>query len=332
MTLPKYFDAVRAMIEQLDRPIPQVLIRVLIAEVTHDDSVDLGAEFSLLNLTSAAPGSRGDQLFTNIADLPNPAAGGLIFKTLSKDFSATIRALETIGKLDVLSRPYILASDNQKANFQDVVQYPFANGSRVDVNGNVDTTVTWQTLGISLNVTPHINPEGTVTMLINPEIDTLTGQIVQIVAPTATTAGLSEQVWGKRLATSQVAVRNGQTIVIGGMIQDQKTDTITKVPILGDIPLIGRLFQHTQTDKKKTEVLIFLTPMVAMNPQELKELSRVEQEGAGKGLHEAVEPGTFEKHLKAMQAQPSAPPVPAPQTPPQETPAPQAQPPATPGP
>jgi general secretion pathway protein D len=202
----------------------------------------------------------------------------------------------------------------------------------VDVNGNVDTTVTWQTLGISLNVTPHINPEGTVTMLINPEIDTLTGQIVQITAPTATVPGLSEQVWGKRIATSQVAVRNGQTIVIGGMIQDKKTDTINKVPILGDIPLIGRVFQHTVTDKTKTEVLIFLTPMVAMNPQELKELSRVEQEGAGKGLHEAVEPGTFEKHLKAMQAQPSAPPVPAPQTPPQETPAPQAQPPATPGP
>ena len=123
---------------------------------------------------------------SNIAELPNPAAGGLVFTTLTKDFSATIRALQTIGKLNVLSRPYILASDNQKANFQDVVQYPFANGSREDVNGNVDTTVTWQTLGISLNVTPHINPDGTVTMLINPEIDTLTGQVVQIQAPTAT--------------------------------------------------------------------------------------------------------------------------------------------------
>ena len=105
----------------------------------------------------------------------------------------------------------------------------------------MDTSVTWQTLGISLTVTPHINPDGIVTMLINPEIDTLTGQIVEITARQATTAtpGLSEQVWGKRLATSQVAVRNGQTIVIGGMIQDQKTDTINKVPFLGDIPLIG---------------------------------------------------------------------------------------------
>ena len=167
MTLPKYFPKVQEMIKQLDRPIPQVLIRVLIAEVTHNDTVDLGADFSFLNLTSAAPGSRGSQLSTNVAELPNPAAGGLVFKALEKDFSTTIRALETIGKLDVLSRPYILASDNQKANFQDVVQYPFASGSRVDVNGNVDTTVTWQTLGIILNVTPHINPDGIVTMLID---------------------------------------------------------------------------------------------------------------------------------------------------------------------
>jgi len=339
LTLPKFFPMVKEMIRQLDRPIPQVLIRVLIAEVTHDDSVDLGAEFSILNLTSAAPGSRGGQLFTNVAELPTPAPGGLIFSTLNKDFSATIRALETIGKLDVLSRPYILASDNQKANFQDVVQYPFASGSRADVNGNVDTTVTWQTLGISLNVTPHINPDGIVTMLINPEIDTLTGQIVQIQAPSPTSPGLSEQVWGKRIATSQVAVRNGQTIVIGGMIQDQKTDTINKVPLLGDIPLIGKAFQHTVTDKKKTEVLIFLTPMVAMTPQELKALSKVEEEGAGKDLHEAVAPGTFQQHLDAMHAQvpqqdvpPPPPQIPAPQTPAPQTQSPQTDSPQTPPP
>ena len=346
MTLPKYFPTVREMIKQLDRPIPQVLIRVLIAEVTHDDTVDLGAEFSMLNLTSAAAGSRGGRLYTNIAELPKAAAGGLIFTTLNKDFSATIRALETIGKLNVLSRPYILASDNQKATFQDVVQYPFASGSRADVNGNVDTSVTWQTLGISLNVTPHINPDGIVTMLINPEIDTLTGQVVTIQAATSTSGGLSEQVWGKRIATSQVAVRNGQTIVIGGMIQDQKTDTVNKVPILGDIPLIGRLFQHTVTDKQKAEVLIFLTPMVAMNPEELKALSKVEEESAGKELHDAVLPGTFQQHLNAMRAQvpqQAAPPMPpvqspqtqapqtqSPQTQSSETQSPQTEPPATP--
>ena len=198
-------------------------------------------------------------------------------------------------------------------------QYPFASGSRADINGNVDTSVTWQTLGISLNVTPHINPDGIVTMLINPEIDTLTGQTVVIQAATSTSPGLSEQVWGKRLATSQVAVRNGQTIVIGGMIQDLKTDTLNKIPFLGDIPLIGQLFTHTVHDKKKTEVLIFLAPMVAMNPEELRALSKVEEEGAGKDLHDAVAPGTFEEHLKAMRTQaPPTPPV-APLTEPSQT-------------
>jgi general secretion pathway protein D len=335
MTMPKYFEQVKGIIKTLDRPIPQVLIRVLIAEVTHDNTVDLGADFSFMNLTSAAiTGDKyGNQLASNIAELPTPAAGGLTFTTLTRDFSTTIRALQTIGKLDVLSRPYILASDNQKANFQDVVQYPFASGSRADVNGNVDTTVTWQTLGISLNVTPHINPDGIVTMLINPEIDTLTGQVVQIQAPSSTSGGLSEQVWGKRIATSQVAVRNGQTIVIGGMIQDSKTDTINKIPFLGDIPYVGRIFQHTVTARTKTEVLIFLTPMVAMNPQELKALSKVEEQGAGKELYDAVDPGTYQQHLNAMGAQvppqgaPTQPDSPQAQSP--QTPAPQTQSPQT---
>ncbi|MGO8702753.1 MAG: type II secretion system secretin GspD [Candidatus Brocadiia bacterium] len=353
MTMPKYFEQVKGIIKTLDRPIPQVLIRVLIAEITHEDTIDLGADFSFLNLTTeTAPGSRGAQLSSNVAELPNPAVGGLVFTTLNKDFSATIRALQTVSKLDVLSRPYILASDNQKANFQDVFQWPFASGSRADVNGNVDTTVTWQTLGISLNVTPHINPDGLVTMLINPEIDTLTGQTVVIQAASSTSPGLSEQVWGKRIATSQVAVRNGQTIVIGGMIQDEKTDTLNKIPFIGDIPLIGQLFTHTVHDKKKTEVLIFLAPMVATNPEELKALSKVEEEGAGQELRDAVGPGIFEAHLKAMHTQlpPSGPVAPLvepsttlimpPQTPaapinplqPQspQTPAPQTQPPQTP--
>ena len=305
MTMPKYFEQVKGIIKTLDRPIPQVLIRVLIAEITHEDTIDLGADFSFLNLTSASVTGNvfGSQLSSNVAELPNPAVGGLVFTTLNKDFSATVRALQTISKLDVLSRPYILASDNQKANFQDVFQWPFASGSRADVNGNVDTTVTWQTLGISLNVTPHINPDGLVTMLINPEIDTLTGQTVVIQAATSSSPGLSEQVWGKRIATSQVAVRNGQTIVIGGMIQDEKTDTLNKIPFLGDIPLIGQLFTHTVHDKKKTEVLIFLAPMVAMNQEELRALSKVEEEGAGQELHDAVAPGTFESHLKAMRSQ-----------------------------
>ncbi len=351
MTMPKYFEQVKGILKTLDRPIPQVLIRVLIAEITHDDTVDLGADFSMLNLTSAAVTGDvyGGQLSTNVAELPNPAAGGLTFSSLSRDFSSTIRALQTIGNLDILSRPYILASDNQKATFQDVVQYPFASGSREDVNGNVDTSVTWQTLGISLNVTPHINPDGIVTMLVNPEIDTLTGQVVQITAPTpatgttAATPGLSEQVWGKRLATSQVAVRNGQTIVIGGMIQDQETDTINKVPVLGDLPLIGYLFRHTVREKNKQEVLIFLTPIVAMTPEALRELSKAEEQSAGKELHNAVAPGAYQRHLDGMglmaptapptQTDPSQPLLPqTPQTPTPQTPAPQAEPSQTPTP
>jgi len=151
-----------------------------------------------------------------------------------------------------------------------------------------------KSVGIILDVIPHINPEGVVTLQVAPQISQLTAQTVTV------GLGVSVPVIASRQATSMVAIKDGQTIVIGGLMQDQKTVTINKIPIVGDIPIIGALFSRTITDKSKTELLLFLTPHVATDPGKLQSMSVDEKEGTVL-VPNAVSPGTFDDHMKGMQ-------------------------------
>lgn len=300
MTAPKNFAAVKMILTDLDRAIPQVLIKVLLAEVTHDDKSDIGVEFSVLNL---APFGRKTNLSTSLGVAAQTTSGnpnGLLYTLVDGDFTGILRALETVGKLDVLSRPYILASDNQLATINVGQQIPLITNTRTTDTGNTINTIQYQKFGIILKVTPHVNPDGLVIMDVNPSITTMTGQTVPI------SEVVSAPVFAERSAQSRIAIRDGQTIVIGGMIEDRKTDTISKVPYLGSIPLIGRLFQRTITQKSKTELLIFLTPLVARNGAELKEMSNHE-EGSAKLVPKAIDESAYKEHMKGLKKDESAP-------------------------
>jgi general secretion pathway protein D len=288
MTSPKNYERVKQVLDELDRPVPQVLIKVLLAEVTHSDARDLGAEFSALNIRDSGLGS---QVGTNFG-VAN-ATGGLTAKVMEANFEAAIRALETVGKLDVLSRPYILASDNQLATITVGQQVPFITNSRTTDTGQTINTIQYQDIGIILNVTPHINPEGLVILDVAPEVSALTGETVPI------SENLNAPVFAMRSAQSRVAIRDGQTIVIGGLMEDRNTQTVDKVPFLGDIPVVRFLFSRNQTKKEKTELLIFLTPHVASSTQRLQDISRQEENGA-KLVPHSVQPGAYQEHLDAM--------------------------------
>ena len=288
-TASKYFERVKAIIDDLDRAVPQVLIKVLIAEVTHDKDIDLGAEFSVLNLRASGLGQTAGTNF-NVAANTN----GFVFKLLEKDVTATIRAIAGASKLDVLSRPYILTSDNQQASIMVGQEVPFITNTRLTETGQTINTIEYDDIGIILYVTPHINPQGLVTMDIYPEISTITGQTVPI------SETVSAPVFAKRSAQSRLAIRDGQTIVIGGLMEDRNTKTVSKVPLLGDIPLIGAAFRRTIEKKTKTELLIFLTPHVAQQPEDLQGMSEDEQAGT-KLIRNAVEPGDFPDHMRGMQ-------------------------------
>ena len=308
LTATKYRDQVESIIKDLDRPVPQVLIKCLIAEVTHDRSDDLGVDFSILNLSRGLSGGSNEGNLTSA--LTGGAGSGLAVSLAESQLATTFHALAVAGKLDVLSRPYILTSDNQEANILVGQDVPFINNSRTDANGNLINTIQYQNVGIILDVTPHINADGLVVMDVNPEISSIANTTVTI------QAGVQAVVFNTRSASSRVGVRDGDTIVIGGLMQDQKTQTVNKVPLLGDIPWLGLLFQRDQVTKTKTELLIFLTPHVAQSPDNLQSMSTDEM----KGVHltpGAVQPGIFQEQIKDMKlggstTQPSLP-VPKPE-------------------
>jgi len=287
-TAPKNFELVRTILADLDRPVPQVLIKVLIAEVTHDNTVDLGLEFSALNL---AEGETGSAMFIDF--YLSAQTQGFIYRLLRGDATAVLRALEEIGKLEILSRPYILASDNQQATITVGDEVPFIRQSRTTDTGQTINTIQYEDVGIILYVTPHINPDGLVIMDISPEISSISGTTVPI------SETVSAAVFAKRSASSRVAIRDGQTIVIGGLIEDGKTSTIRRVPILGSIPIFGALFRRTIETKSKTELLIFLTPHVAHIPDDLASMSKSEVKNA-RIVTGAVRPGEFQRHLEGM--------------------------------
>jgi len=287
-TAAEHVDRVKAILKELDKPIRQVLIKVLLAEVSHDDTTDLGVEFSALNI---GIGSSTSSIGTDFSVAPQ--TGGLIGRVVDADYTVTLRALATVGKLDVLSRPYILASDNQEATITVGQEVPFIRNTRTTETGQTINTIEYEDIGIILNVTPHINPEGLVILDVAPEISTLTGTTVPI------SETVDAEVFAKRSAETRVAIRNGQTIVIGGMMEDRLTDTISKVPLLGDDPILGPLFRRTIKKKVKTELLIFLTPHVAEQPEQLYKMSQQEKAGS-KGVPNAAWPGAFQDHMKGM--------------------------------
>ncbi len=288
-TSPKYVDRVKMILEELDRSVPQVLIKVLLAEVTHENGSDIGVQGSYIDQNADGTINR---VGTNFG-LANQT-GGLVISMVEGDFQATLRALATEGKVDVLSRPYILASDNQLASILVGQQVPFITNTRVTDTGQTINTVEYQDIGIILNVTPHINPDGKVIMDVAPEISSLLQDTTVRISDS-----VSAPVFSKRSAQSRVAIDNGKTIVIGGLMEDKKDMIVNKVPLLGDMPLVGHLFRRTQVNKSKTELLIFLTPHVAMESEQLHDMSKDEMSGV-KITPKAVAPGTFEQHMEGM--------------------------------
>jgi general secretion pathway protein D len=276
MTSTKNYEKIKPIIEELDKPVGQVLIKVLFAEVTYSDSVDLGAEFSMMNLRSGGGSTNSTQVFTKPDSLLTEGGAssstGLSVRTLEGDLDLTLRALQTTNKLNVLSRPYVLTRNNQTATITVAEEIPIPSGTTT-VAGQTQTTVTYRNdIGIVLEVTPSINPKGLVNMTVSPKITKNLASNVKI------SETLSATSFSTRSATTRVAVLDGQTIVIGGLIEDSVTDNVQKIPLLGDIPIAGALFRHTQKEKSKKELLIFLTPRVAQEPAVLTPISNSERE------------------------------------------------------
>jgi len=252
------------VITNLDRAVPQVLIKVVFLEVTYRKGLNIGVEGNYQK--DIGGGSTGvvNQIFglAQQGGTPTPPGAGM-YQMLGQDFQVTIRAIAEAGKTEVLSRPSILARNNQQATITVGQQVPLISNTRFDNFGNQINSVTYQSVGIILRVTPFITDDGLVEMIVAPEISNLSDQTVPI------SAGFNAPVINTRSADTVVVTPDGQTVVIGGLMQKTGTESEGKIPFLGDIPGLGVFFKNRNTAGTRTELLIFLTPHIVKRPAQL---------------------------------------------------------------
>lgn len=253
---PQTLALIKSTIEQLDQMQRQVLVEVLVVDVTLNTQLQLGVEF---NIDSDPIDFSGNTL-KNVSGVLNSNLG-LAGKTptfnytLIKDNTKLfLHNLMTETKVDVKAAPRILTLDNQKAVVNVGQQVPNLTGSQTTSSGQVIYTYNYNTVGTILTVTPHINSEEYITM-----------DISQVVSKITQTTFFGAPVVDNRQASTSVRVRNGETMILGGIITETVTNVENKIPILGDIPLLGFLFKYQDQLKEKTELMLFLTPHIIDN-------------------------------------------------------------------
>jgi len=268
-------ENIRNIIQTLDKPKPQVLINVVFVQVTHDKGVDLGSEAVFNGRIAIKNEPRGIATTKfGLGEALNDATQfGAFYRILSQDVNATLRALASVSKTEILSRPSVLTRNNQQATIMVGQSVPIITNSRVsDQTNTTINTVQYQDIGIILRVTPFITQDGLVEMIVSPEISSLSATTVPI------SNTVSSPVIDKRSADTVVVTPSDKTIVIGGLISTQTTDRDSKVPLLGDIPILGYAFKRKQKADVKTELLIFLTPHVIRTPDDMNAVT-VEERG-----------------------------------------------------
>lgn len=247
---PEDYKVVTAAIRKLDARPAEVLIEVLIAEVRHNRDLGLG-----VTATAKIPDDvkRGVHVGGELSGL---SAGDLAVRLLSLDHlrvESILRILSSSSKVTVLSRPVLLAQNNEQARILVGSQRPFIQVFRaLPTDAAIrDQVVQFRDVGTQLTITPTINPDNYVTMNVLQEVSNATAE-VQFGAPVIST----------REAQTRLLVKDGHTAVIGGLIEHQKETSKSGIPILKDIPILGGLFGSTTTRNASTELLVFLTPHV----------------------------------------------------------------------
>jgi len=313
-------DATIAQIQQavaaMDRPKPQVLIKVVFLEVQHNDSLDIGVEGGWAHnvgttnnpLNVAAANAFGasplGSVFspTNVNAFgqtvgnfsPNPPGAGL-YQILGTDFQVTLRAIAQAGKAQLLSRPSILARDRQPATIQVGQNVPLVQSvSYQGIAGTPINSFAYSPVGIILRVTPYITPDGMVEMIVSPSISSIDS------GPGITVAqGVTAPIIDIRSADTVAITPDGQTVVIGGLMTSDKSSSQSKIPFLGDIPLLGNLFKRQTKNGTKSELLIFLTPHIVRMPTQLAAMAEREQ-GQNPLIQKSVSESELDQFLERV--------------------------------
>jgi type IV pilus assembly protein PilQ len=261
--------AVRQLVNRLDVPVKQVLIEARIVEVSKDFSRDLGIRWGVskpgrLSGTLAGVNQMGQgtppmdanpysqRLNLDLVAVPiagmNPASVGIALAKLSDNIllDLELSALESEGRAELISSPRLIATNQQPAVINSGQEIPYQ-----EAMASGATSVSFKKAVLSLKVIPQITPDSKILMELKINQDTASTQLFNGVPAILT----------KEIKTN-VLVSNGQTIVLGGIYQQDKSKTITRIPFLGQLPVVGNLFRNTQVSLKNDELLIFITPKI----------------------------------------------------------------------
>jgi len=260
-TYKRNFPTLMEIIKELDVMLPQVLIEVEIVEVTLNEDTKFGVEWKLAKTTNVN-GTNYQQSGTSKFGLTEEVYG-LKYGLINNTIEMLLMTLEKDTKVNIRSTPRILTQDNHEAVINISQSVPYLSSTQETTTGGVLTSYEYQDVGVILTVTPRINKSETVTMSVDQQINNVV-EFTLFNAP----------VISKREATASVTVKDGQTMIIGGIIQDNKTETVNRVPIISSIPLIGRFFQRKDSTPEKTELMVFITPHIIHNPEEAERFSQ----------------------------------------------------------
>ena len=253
------YETIRAAINELDTRPLQVLIEVLIAEVRRDRQFGLGVDVRVPEQLEPRTGA------TLGGELSGGSAGDVVLRVMrlgAVRAEVVLRALAASGEVTILSRPVILAQNNEQARILVGDERPFIQISRaLPTDGAVrDQVVQYRDVGTQLTIRPTINPDGYVTLSVLQEVNTATAE-TQFGAPIIST----------REAETRLLVKDGNTVVIGGLVDQQRTSANTGIPFLRDIPVLGNLFRSTQRRSTTTELFLFLIPHVLRTDEDVEE-------------------------------------------------------------
>jgi general secretion pathway protein D len=274
-TVPPNYSLLRETVEALDTRPPQVLFEVLVAEISLGKSQQFGVDWSAMNGTTSV------QFGSPAAPDTSASIDDFVLRAVSLDrfkVRAVLRALAANSNVRVLSTPEILASNNREAHILVGSKVPFVVSTRLGNDIAIDRTVQFQDVGTNLTIIPTINSDDYVSVQILQEVSTLTSQTVA--------SALNAPVISTREASTRATIRNGQTVVIGGLIGTTEENTDSGVPFLKDIPIIGNLFKRQSRTRNRTELAIFVTPYIVRNDETADQVrervkSRLEKQSPG---------------------------------------------------
>ena len=281
---PDLVATLEDIVRQLDVPRAQVMVEAAIVEISGDVSDALGVQWAIdargdrgglggVNFANTglsvgtvlqAMQNSGNDTDSDSINLPDGAIIGLG----TDSFGVLITALSSNTKSNLLSTPSLLTLDHQEAEILVGQNVPFQTGSFTTSASGADnpfTTIERQDIGVTLKVTPHINDGASLRLEIEQEISSI--------APTTQGVNAVDLITNKRSIKSTILAENGQVIVLGGLIQDDVTQTHSKVPLLGDIPLLGKLFRSTKDSRVKRNLMVFLRPTVIRDAAGMAALS-----------------------------------------------------------